>query len=82
LQAGGVRVPAPPDVWNVESRWRVMFSFNIPITGNFLGDFVVAALLLVAGLLMAIKAESKWGWVIFALGGAWVWLIARFLLKA
>lgn len=50
------------------------------VTGNPLGDFAIAALVFVAGLLWAVKGGSKFGWLLLAAGLAWAVLIGRVFL--
>ena len=46
---------------------------NVPITGSQLGDWGLLILVLIAGLLIAVKKGAWWGWLIMAFAIFWAY---------
>lgn len=45
--------------------------FTDPLYG-----LLLAAIVLVAGVLMVMKADSKWGYLLAVVGAYWAWIVA------
>lgn len=52
---------------------------RIPSTGSFLLDMAIAFLIFLAGIAIAIKKGSRWGWLISGIALFWAYkLVAPF----